>query len=119
MNLSMGEIGGLIDALDQATKSTQSLIRSYLPGRNDWDASDRENYTTWTMQLRIFRRLRRKFDRIEAQASKKEKVNGHKTQSQSKDHRVLPQPPARRGARPGRDRSRSAAKAANRAEGKT
>ena len=66
MILTRGEIGDLITALDQAIELNKMDVRSQFPPRRiDYDANDKENFSTWTQNVKMFRKLRRKLQWVE------------------------------------------------------
>jgi hypothetical protein len=65
--LTRGDVGNLISALDLAIELTAMNIRSLLPADPKlYEPTDEENAETWTANLKIFRGVRRKLQRIEA-----------------------------------------------------
>ena len=67
--LTMGDIGSLVHAVDHAIAFTRTAMDSELPPntvpRSEWAAPDLSNYQTWRHELKIFRAVRRKLIFIE------------------------------------------------------
>ena len=66
MILTRGEIGNLISALDLAIELTEMNQRSLLPPRaKDYDENDKESAAEWKENLKAFRKIRRKLQKVE------------------------------------------------------
>jgi hypothetical protein len=69
MQLTRGEIGDLITALDAAMDSIQVDMDSNLPPKSvakaKWSEADRQQETDWKQSLKVFRKLRRKLAQYE------------------------------------------------------
>jgi|SRR5690348_3197010 len=66
MNLTRGDIGNLISALDEAVEANEILMRSNLPPKGcRLSKQDRENEAQWSENIKIYRKLRRKLARAE------------------------------------------------------
>lgn len=66
MQLTRGEIGDLITALNQAIELNEMNVRSELPPKGArLTPEEREDRDEWQGNILVFRRLRRKLVRVE------------------------------------------------------
>jgi len=62
MNLTNGQRGDLIDALEMALEFCESLLDANLPpSRRNWTTEDSEHFAEWSGQRTRYRKLRRAF----------------------------------------------------------